>query len=707
MFYIKMKNIEKVFITVLFFVVLFSSLFFMANYTFAATGSTWGVATYSPGWIQRWGHNSLVFNNKLWVIGGVTPYGSRNDVWYTSDGVNWVQARANGAARGFPARFMAAATVYGGKMWVFGGVWGGKNPGTNNSYKSDVWWSVDGKNWYQATSQAPWIGRKGHTATVFKNKMWIIGGRLEAGWPCPGGSGPYCDDVWFSTNGSSWSRATYNPGWTARFRQGTTVLNGRIYIMGGSNGGYLNDVWSSSNGYNWSRRTSNIGWTPRSAINESTLTYNNKIWVFGGWNRYGCGNGGCRDVWNSSNGVNWTKVVNQVGWTGMFTPVVKYFNNRFWVTGGYIDTGGSTDDVWYSDPVASVMSVNKPSGSYTAPMSYTATWSDPDVSTLSTCKIRIDLTWYNISCSGNTATYSNSFTTGGTHTLRMYSSNSAGIVSYSNVYTYNITVSSPIKLFASPNPINYGASSVLSWTSSGLTSCSASGAWSGSKPVNGSESTGALASNKTYTLNCTGGAGNSSDSITIIVLAPKACQDGVDSDGDGWIDYPADPGCSSPTDNNESNSGGTQCSDGIDNDRDGFIDGYDPNCTFPSDDSEFVDPDFSLSKLSDISITIVGEQQSDSGSATTTVNPNATFSSGVALSLNSITPPIPGASYTFSDNTLRSGEYSRGSSFTITVPKNTSAGAYTVSIKGKSLGISRYVNVKLNISFVNPSFDNF
>ncbi len=34
---------------------------------------------------------------------------------------------------------------------------------------------------------------------------------------------------------------------------------------------------------------------------------------------------------------------------------------------------------------------------------------------------------------------------------------------------------------------------------------------------------------------------------------PKACEDGVDNDGDGLVDYPADPGCSSAVDDDESN----------------------------------------------------------------------------------------------------------------------------------------------------------
>lgn len=90
-----------------------------------------------------------------------------------------------------------------------------------------------------------------------------------------------------------------------------------------------------------------------------------------------------------------------------------------------------------------------------------------------------------------------------------------------------------------------------------------------------------------------------------------ACQDGIDNDRDGSIDYSAscseseikkkgycsgDPGCSSPTDNDEKAPAWTfpQCDDGIDNDGDGRVD-YRPGglwsagdleCSSPSDDNE-------------------------------------------------------------------------------------------------------------------------
>ena len=63
------------------------------------------------------------------------------------------------------------------------------------------------------------------------------------------------------------------------------------------------------------------------------------------------------------------------------------------------------------------------------------------------------------------------------------------------------------------------------------------------------------------------------------------CDDGIDNDGDGLTDYPVDPGCSSATDDDESDE--FECSDGVDNDGDGRTDfPNDPGCSSTTDDDE-------------------------------------------------------------------------------------------------------------------------
>ena len=80
------------------------------------------------------------------------------------------------------------------------------------------------------------------------------------------------------------------------------------------------------------------------------------------------------------------------------------------------------------------------------------------------------------------------------------------------------------------------------------------------------------------------GENESELSVPCFVTAVSECQDGLDNDGDGLVDFPADPGCSSPTDGDE---GDPECSDGVDNDGDGDFDWpADRECDGPDDDTE-------------------------------------------------------------------------------------------------------------------------
>lgn len=85
------------------------------------------------------------------------------------------------------------------------------------------------------------------------------------------------------------------------------------------------------------------------------------------------------------------------------------------------------------------------------------------------------------------------------------------------------TVNPPtVSLQSSLTQVVLGQSATLTWTSANASSCSASGAWSGTEPVSGSQSvTPATTGSFTYTLNCTGAGGSSSSSATLTVSAPQ------------------------------------------------------------------------------------------------------------------------------------------------------------------------------------------
>ena len=97
----------------------------------------------------------------------------------------------------------------------------------------------------------------------------------------------------------------------------------------------------------------------------------------------------------------------------------------------------------------------------------------------------------------------------------------------SNSATATVIVRQPtaaptVSFAASPLSVSSGGSSTLTWSSSNATSCVASGDWTGTKAVSGSNSTGALTAGKTYTLACTGAGGTVTRSASVSIAAPGA-----------------------------------------------------------------------------------------------------------------------------------------------------------------------------------------
>lgn len=64
-------------------------------------------------------------------------------------------------------RYNPEVVVFDNKMWVIGGY----NPGEKDgdSYYADVWSSADGVSWSLATDNAPWKGRRGHRVINFND----------------------------------------------------------------------------------------------------------------------------------------------------------------------------------------------------------------------------------------------------------------------------------------------------------------------------------------------------------------------------------------------------------------------------------------------------------------------------------------------------------------------------------------------------------
>jgi len=356
-------------------------------------GITWTCETPDAGFAVRGRHQLLAYNDRLWVIAGngSGPYVTdvwRNDVWSSADGIHWTQATASAQ---FSGRILPGAVVFNGRMWVIGGA-------VNSSGGNDVWSSTDGVTWTRVTAAAAFNYRAGHTVTVFNGKMWLIGGGDPAEaviWSSADGANwvpevtsppfgkrslhmaaalngrlwvtggetdtaPYLNDVWSSADGVNWVQDSAGAPFAKRKYIAGTAHNGRLYVATGEvlpselvrpdpNSSVLllhniADVWSSANGSDWTQMTAYAPFFP-GTHNVQTLA--GKLWVVGGSDGWD-GSTARNDVWSSTNGSDWRRVQATQTFPARDGPGVTAFQNRLWVIAGATESG-LLGDVWHSD----------------------------------------------------------------------------------------------------------------------------------------------------------------------------------------------------------------------------------------------------------------------------------------------------------------------------------------------------------------------
>jgi hypothetical protein len=72
-----------------------------------------------------------------------------------------------------------------------------------------------------------------------------------------------------------------------------------------------------------------------------------------------------------------------------------------------------------------------------------------------------------------------------------------------------------LSLSASPTSVSPGGFTTLTWSATRATSCEASGAWSGSRAVSGSQQVGPINSEQQYRMSCSGSGGGVSRQVTV------------------------------------------------------------------------------------------------------------------------------------------------------------------------------------------------
>jgi hypothetical protein len=75
-----------------------------------------------------------------------------------------------------------------------------------------------------------------------------------------------------------------------------------------------------------------------------------------------------------------------------------------------------------------------------------------------------------------------------------------------------------VSLLASPAAVGVNGSTSLSWSSTNVSACTASGDWSGNMNTSGSQMINSLSADSTFVLSCLGAGGTANDSVLVTVL---------------------------------------------------------------------------------------------------------------------------------------------------------------------------------------------
>lgn len=287
----------------------------------------WQNASLNNAFGPRDGAGAYVFRDSMYLVGGWTdvdpvdyPNFTNSEVWTSTDGANWTLK----ATAPWESRHTFGSLVYNNKLWVVGG------DQLQNHFQNDVWNSADGVNWTQVTASVPWDERMTHICCVFNNKLWVMGGQKIVGWNNT--IDTTFNDVWNSTDGVNWTQVTSQAAWSPRGQiGGNIVFNNKMWIIGGGtyNGTrqFFNDVWNSSDGLNWTLVTSQAPWAKRQYV--EVMAYDNAMWVIGGYD----GTDNRRDVWYSSDGITWLELKDSPFMARHAASVFNY-KQSLWVVAG-------------------------------------------------------------------------------------------------------------------------------------------------------------------------------------------------------------------------------------------------------------------------------------------------------------------------------------------------------------------------------------
>lgn len=199
-------------------------------------------------------------------------------------------------------------------------------------------------HWEEVSDSLPFTARDGSGLLNYNDKMWLLGG-----WDPPYHPPNYThSEIWSSADGANWIYEG-DAAWEPRHIGGWMVYDDAMWLVGSDpQAGCLRDVWRSTDGVNWTQILDTI---PNYA-NRYDACYaplNDRMLMFGGeacsvaWPGHGLS-----DSWTSPDGISWTQLPD-APWHGRGMQLNNCVDDEgnAWFLGGSNDVDRrSYNEVW-------------------------------------------------------------------------------------------------------------------------------------------------------------------------------------------------------------------------------------------------------------------------------------------------------------------------------------------------------------------------
>lgn len=184
----------------------------------------WDTLSRNSNLPERFFYHPFVFEDKIWIIGGEDRNVKFADIWNSADGIHWVKQRDH----------LPFGKTSGGQVVELNG--------TLFLLNNDVWSSTDGLNWEQVAREiVPGVSLFGYAAVAFDGRIWLLGCNRN---------GQFTSQVLVSSDGKNWEEQ--QAPWSPRGGIAACVFRDKVFMTGGKYGGtpdhvefrYSNDLWA-------------------------------------------------------------------------------------------------------------------------------------------------------------------------------------------------------------------------------------------------------------------------------------------------------------------------------------------------------------------------------------------------------------------------------------------------------------------------------